>query len=151
MYMPTLTKKHKPKTRKRKTSRPSSKETHQKTHRPLHRGGKRVYYQDLRKYASHVFRKPGVGCLSHFTTSMSVMAKTPREKAFYCRGIVRLGRNGQTLYYSTMKAKRNPRRYSNPLGPKYHREFKWVIVYDKTTGKPFDAKTLRPWQRAFLF
>lgn len=140
--------KKKPSTVKRKSRKVKKVST--KKHLPMHKGGNRVYYQDLKRFAPSVFRRPSVQCLSHFTTSMSVVAKTPREKAFYCRGMVRLGRDGKTLYYARIKMKRNPRRYSYGMRG-FHTEFKWNPIFDRTTGKHFDAKKLSPWQRAFLF
>jgi len=101
----------------------------------------KIYIQNLTP--AH-FRIPAV-CLTVDDSSgsrQSRWTKTPREKASRCVGRVRIGKNGKNLYQSVRTRVKNPhyKGTGDVTGSGYHLQARWRLVYDKRTGKAFDAK-----------
>jgi hypothetical protein len=100
----------------------------------------KIYIQNLN--AAHF--KAGAVCKSvdDKRSGKRVIRSTPRESATRCLGRVRLGENGDRLYFAVRVRVKNPhyKGTGSVTGAGYHYAERWKVVYDKRTGKAFDAR-----------
>ena len=91
----------------------------------------KIYYDMVRQ--GWRYEKGSCTPILSQTTYRSRSAKTPRYEARHCTGMVRLGRDGKTLYVSARIRKRLP--YSE----RYRISNVWKVVYDRKTEKKYDV------------
>lgn len=105
---------------------------------------KKIYYQDLKRFQFHA--GPMCKSVDNKRTGRRMIRQTPRESAERCLGRVRLGEDGSKLYIATTILVKNPhyRGTGTVTGAGYHYSTRWRVVYDKTTGKAFDAREHLP-------
>lgn len=101
----------------------------------------RIYIQDLTPTHFRV----GALCMSANSNQASTrkrMSKLPREDPARCLWRARLGKDGEKLYFAVRLRIKNPhyRGTGSTTGRGFHYSTRWKVVYDKRTGKAFDAK-----------
>jgi hypothetical protein len=70
------------------------------------------------------------------------MSKLPREDPEKCLWRARMGKDGKHLYFAVRMRVKNSHYKGTGIatGNGYHYQIRWKTVYDRRTGKAFDAK-----------
>ena len=107
--------------------------------RPRRKPRRKVYVQDINP---DLYKTGPRACRRPSEKEASVryrISKTPPQKAQYCVGYVRLGKDEKTLYQAYRQLQRNPhfKGTGSTTGGGAHVRFYWKKVYDKRTEKPF--------------
>jgi len=118
-----------------KTTRHRRKHAHSISHKKP-----KIYIQNLKPI--HFKAGPICKSIDNKRSGKRTIRSTPRESATRCLGRVRVGENGDRLYYAMRVRVKNPhyKGTGSVTGSGYHYAERWRVVYDKRTGKAFDAR-----------